>query len=378
MPSPVKPPAPPLVLVVEDSVLMQRFVMDALSSECRVIGASDGHEGGEMAAVLHPDLIVTDLVMPVVSGEEMIARLRRDPSFDRTPIVVLTGKDELEVRSFLLRNGAQDFLVKPFAAEELLARVRNLIIAQRAWAEVEANNQVLRRVSAELANANRELESFGYAVSHDLRAPLRAIDGFARVLEEDWGPTLPLEAQTHLMRVRRGAQRMGTMIDDLLALSRVAHRPVDYEHVDLTTLARRVFADLAEQSPTRRVEAHVEPGLVAYGDRGLIEVILMNLLGNAWKFTAQRDPAHITLKLVPEMPEPTFEVVDDGVGFEMAQVQRLFTPFQRLHSASDFEGSGVGLATTQRAVRRHGGSVTAYAEPGRGARFCFTLPTHDT
>jgi PAS domain S-box-containing protein len=227
-----------------------------------------------------------------------------------------------------------------------------------------------------LASTNRELEAFSYSVSHDLRAPLRAINGFAQILLEDHAENLDAEGREYLGRVQANSERMGRLIDDLLALSRVSRTPLRREPVDLSALAREALEDLKQTDPNRRVTTRVEDGLWAEGDPRLLRVALGNLLGNAWKFTLRRPEAHVEFGLT--QPEDgaaegrVFFVRDDGAGFDMTYADKLFGAFQRLHT-DDFEGTGIGLATVQRVVRRHGGEVWAEGAPDRGATFFFTL-----
>jgi signal transduction histidine kinase/DNA-binding response OmpR family regulator len=242
---------------------------------------------------------------------------------------------------------------------------------------LELNADLERRVAqrtAELEVANRELEAFAYSVSHDLRAPLRAIDGFTRATLEDCRATLGPVGEAHLERVRAAARRMSVLIDDLLALSRVTTAPLTTEEVDLSALATGIAEALLRSDPARTVEFVIEPALAATGDASLLRVALENLLGNAWKFTSKQERARIELRRIEHDGRPAFVVHDDGVGFDMAYADRLFAPFQRLHDSSEFEGTGVGLATVQRIVRRHGGAVWAEGKRGGGASFFFSLP----
>lgn len=227
----------------------------------------------------------------------------------------------------------------------------------------------------EMEAANRELESFSYTVSHDLRAPLRAIDGFGRLLEEETNGKLDAVAAQHLARIRAATARMGRLIDDLLELSRVTRRPIHREPIDLTALARSVEAELRADEPNRDVELRVEEGLVADGDAALLRSLLQNVLSNAWKFTSKRAHAHIAVGARWEGGERVYFVRDDGAGFDptIATHERLFAPFQRFHPPSEFEGTGIGLATAERIVRRHGGRIWAEAAVDQGATFYFTL-----
>lgn len=233
--------------------------------------------------------------------------------------------------------------------------------------------ETLRRYAAQLEVANAELDAFAYSVSHDLRAPLRSIDGFGQALLEDCADQLDAAGRDHLGRVRAAGQRMGVLIDDLLRLSRVTRSELRRERVDLSALAEDVAADLRRSAPARTVQLTVAPGVVAEGDPHLLRVVLENLLGNAWKYTAKHPRAEIEFGGTDRGGERAFFVRDNGAGFDMKYASKLFGAFQRLHSSAEFEGSGVGLATVQRIVRRHGGRVWAEGAPRHGATFYFTL-----
>lgn len=214
-----------------------------------------------------------------------------------------------------------------------------------------------------------------YTVSHDLRAPLRVIDGFGRILKEDYGQALDRIGNDHLDRMIAAAARMNLMLDALLALSKLSAQPLARQPVNLSQLAQFVVDDLRRSAPGRQVQVSIEPGLEATGDPTLLRMALDNLLGNAWKYTAQRSEAHISFERVQHDGRSVFAVRDDGAGFDMRFADRLFGVFQRLHSGSEFQGHGVGLASVRRIVRRHGGEIWAEAEVGKGARFYFTLGT---
>jgi len=233
--------------------------------------------------------------------------------------------------------------------------------------------ETLRRYAAQLEAANAELDAFAYSVSHDLRAPLRSIDGFGQALLEDCADQLDAAGRDHLGRVRAAGQRMGVLIDELLRLSRVTRSELCREPVNLSALAHDVAADLRRSAPGRAVELTVASGAAAEGDPHLLRVVLENLLGNAWKYTAKHPRAVIEFGVTDHGGERAFFVRDNGAGFDMKYAGKLFGAFQRLHSSAEFEGSGVGLATVQRIVRRHGGRVWAEGAPGHGATFYFTL-----
>lgn len=264
-----------------------------------------------------------------------------------------------------------------------LGRTVLSLIIHDATARVEAENEVLalnqnleRKVAKrtqELEDANRELESFAYSVSHDLRAPLRALEGFSTLLEEESGPALDDTARHYLDRIRRNATKMSQLIDDLLRLSRIGRQALDRAAIDLSAMARTVAEEIAAQYPGRKVSLRIQDGMSARADKALLEVALVNLLGNAWKFTASAPEAVISFQCMDRDGETIYSVSDNGVGFDMAFSQNLFTPFQRLHDEREYAGSGIGLSMARRIVARHGGRIWAEAAPGKGATFFFTL-----
>jgi signal transduction histidine kinase len=247
---------------------------------------------------------------------------------------------------------------------------------KQTGAELQRHRERLEELvserTAELEAVNRELEAFSYSVSHDLRAPLRAIDGFARALSEDFADRLDASGQDFLARIRSGAQRMGTLIDDLLQLSRVTRAELHPTEVYLSLLGRDIVDRLAAAAPERRVTVDIAPGLAATGDARLLQIALNNLLDNAWKYTGKTEHARIEFGQIEVEEEVVFYVRDNGAGFDMQHAGKLFGEFQRLHGV-EFPGTGIGLATVQRIIKRHGGRIWAQSAPGAGATFYFTL-----
>lgn len=258
---------------------------------------------------------------------------------------------------------------------ELLADVQAEVQErQQAEQAVTSLNQGLQRAIIDLQAVNKELEAFSYSVSHDLRAPLRSIDGFSQALLEDYQDQLDDTGKDYLHRIRSATQRMGQLIDDLLNLSRLMRSDVQLETVDLSLLARRIGTELQESHPERQVELIVQAGLTAQGDNRLLQMLLTNLLDNAWKFTSKHNRARIEFgAIIPQTGIPVYFVRDDGAGFNMAYTNKLFSPFQRLHRVDEFPGTGIGLAIVQRIVHRHGGRVWAEGLVEQGATFYFTL-----
>ena len=291
-----------------------------------------------------------------------------------------------EQRNFALR-------ARKMSSDEigLVADSFNTMLAEieRTSREREESSREVLRLNAELEDrvrertsqleyTNAELEAFCYSVSHDLRGPLRAIDGFSSALLEDFPDDVPEDAKHYLARIRGSTLRMGQLIEDLLNLSRVSRTELQRRDVDVSDVARQVLADLQQRDPARKVAAHIWDGMRADADARLLKAALENLVGNAWKFTGQRENATIEVGALRDNASTTFFVRDNGAGFDMKYASKLFGAFQRLHAASEFQGSGIGLATVQRIVHRHGGRIWADAKPGQGAVFFFTLAPGST
>jgi PAS domain S-box-containing protein len=279
-----------------------------------------------------------------------------------------------------LRKDGSEFPVaislSPTGADDgkaVFCSVRDISEQRAANLKIQELNRRLQLDNAELEAVNKELEAFSYSVSHDLRAPLRAIDGFSQALAEDAGPLLKTEHHSHLNRVRQAAQRMGLLIDDLIKLARVTRTDVKIDEVNLSDIALALATSLQDAAPERQAEFAIAPDLHANGDPRLVQVALDNLLNNSWKFTAPRTPARIEFGKTTIDGKPAFFVRDNGVGFDMAYAGKMFGAFQRFHDAREFAGTGIGLATVQRIIHKHGGRIWAESQPGEGATFYFTL-----
>lgn len=262
----------------------------------------------------------------------------------------------------------------------MVAYAFNDMTTQRLKAEnrvqelnISLEREVLDR-TAELRAANRDLEAFSASVAHDLRAPLRHIKGFAAILVEENKECINENAMSYLDRINASCLRMEQLIKDILDLSGIGKKELERELIDLSELCRNIFSELQEETPDRHADIRVTPGLMAYGDRNLITLALQNLLDNAWKYTSHNETAYIEFGMTEMNGEQCYYVKDDGAGFDMARAKKLFTPFQRLHRTDDFAGTGIGLATVERIIDRHGGKIWADAAPGKGATFYFTLP----
>ena len=291
---------------------------------------------------------------------------------------VTVGSRRLGVIGVLVARRST-FYDDDLALLQLLADQAGVVLEhRRLFEEVHGLNRALEGSVSELRALNEELGAFAYSVSHDLRAPLRSIDGFSQILLEDKGAVLGDDGRKHLDRVRAAATNMGTLIDDMLLLSRLTRDEMNPRSVDLTQLARSVVDELRAREPERKVEFESNGAHPARGDERLLRIALTNLIGNAWKFTRGRHPAHVSFGGDTRDGEAVFFIKDDGVGFDMRYAQKLFGAFQRLHNRSEFEGTGIGLATVQRIVHRHGGRVWAESEVGKGTTFYFTLPPANT
>lgn len=280
----------------------------------------------------------------------------------------------------LRRDGSEfpiEISLSPLQTEEgtlVSASIRDITERKEVENRIQKLNADLQERAIQLETTVKELEAFSYSVSHDLRAPLRSIDGFSQALLEDYADQLPDEGQNHLMRVRAATQRMAQLIDDMLGLSRVTRAPMQSKFVNLSALAQNIVNNLKQTHPERQVSFLIASDLAAKGDPELLRIVLENLINNAWKFTSKREDAYIEVGAQDDAGERIFYVRDNGAGFDMAFANKLFGAFQRLHSGAEYPGTGVGLATVQRIIRRHRGNIWAESSVDKGATFFFTLP----
>jgi DNA-binding response OmpR family regulator len=384
------------VLAVDDSPTYLAALAAVLQGEgYDVVLAHSGEEALDLLAVQAVDCILLDVVMPGLGGRETCLRIKASPGIRDVPLLLLTSLEDRDAVIEGLSTGADDFISKSSDFEVVKARVRaqirrkqfedenrrireELLRSELEASEARADRELAEmrsKLVEELERKNKELESFSYSVSHDLRAPLRSIDGFSHILEEEYGATLDETAKRYLRRIRSAAHRMGELIDDLLELSRVGRTELSVEAVDLSRIAEQAAAELQRRSPDRDVSIEIQSGLRAEADGRLMRVVLENLLENAWKFTAKSRGATIRFTAEPAQDNgPVYCVRDNGAGFDQTYAGKLFRPFERLHREADFPGTGIGLATVYRIINRHGGHLWAEGETGRGAAFFFSLP----
>ncbi|HEY2461648.1 MAG TPA: response regulator [Candidatus Acidoferrum sp.] len=387
---------PKRILTVDDSLTYLHEVAGQLREEgYDVIPARSGEEALELLTVQSVDCILLDLVMPGLSGHETCRRIKGSTAWRDIPLIMHTALQEQDAMIEGINAGADDYIAKSSDLEVLCARVR----AQLRRKQFEDENRHIREqllkkelevVAAnsarelaetrasfveELQRKNSELEAFSYSVSHDLRAPLRSINGFGRLLLEDHAVRLDAQGKDYLHRVCDSAKRMGQLIDDLLSLSRVGRAELRRDRIDLSAITRDIAEELQARDSDRKVAFSIADHLAAEADSGLMRAVLENLLGNSWKFTAKIAGARIEVGTCLQKGCAAFFVRDNGAGFDMGYAENLFRPFQRLHSEADFPGTGIGLATVHRIIDRHGGRIWAESEVGRGAAFYFTIPS---
>ncbi|HEY4176439.1 MAG TPA: response regulator [Kofleriaceae bacterium] len=373
--------APKRVLLVDNDRELSGGVASILHDNgYDVAQTSASNDAIELVSVQRIDCILLD--WHVSGAADVCAQIKSAPTVRDTPVLAITDSADRTVTMAALAAGADDVVDRSAGLELLAARVRAQIRRRKVEDERrKARENVVRgelmdqleQANARLTATNEELEAFSYSVSHDLRAPLRAIGSFTSAVLEDAGPVLDENSKEYLQRVVRAATSMGEMIEALLELSRVSRAAIVRESVDLTSATIGLLDELAQRDPHRVVTTTIQPGMKAQADRRLVRVVLDNLLGNAWKFTSQKPNAEITVGMETHEGLNTVFVRDNGAGFDAAQATNLFRPFKRLHTEKQFAGTGIGLATTRRIVERHGGKLWATSQPGEGATFYVTF-----
>jgi two-component system, sensor histidine kinase and response regulator len=361
------------LLIVDDEVAQMKALCNTLEMEgYATTGYSSARQALASLRAGEVDLLLTDLMMPEMDGISLLQAAREVDA--NLAGIVMTGQGTIDTAVKAMQHGALDYILKPFK----LSVVLTVLARAREVRQLRLDNAALqdreRGYIAELEAANKDLEAFSCSVSHDLRAPLRAITGFCEMYLNDYGKDVPAAGRRLLDRVVDGAARMDRLIEDLLSFSRYSRQPLLKSPVKLDAIARKVIDELQLRETGRTVEWHLGSLPECHGDASLLQQVLTNLLSNAFKFTRHRNPAIIEVGCSEIDGAAVLFVRDNGAGFDMRYVGKLFGVFQRLHSASDFEGTGVGLSIVQRIVQRHGGRIWAQSEPDRGATFFFTLP----
>jgi len=411
------------ILIVDDkpeNLYLLRVLLGSKGYD--VTEAANGKEALERARETPPGLIIADILMPVMDGFALCRAWKADARLASIPFIFYTATyTEPKDEEFALSLGADRFFVKPLEGNVFLGEIENVLqagsrsnraaptlpdaggedfyrqynarlvnkledkleeieqknrtLAAREKSLCEANAQLEERVARRtraLEAANEELEAFNYSVSHDLRAPLRRVEGFSQALREECEGQLSEQGQDYLRRIGKAVGNMSELIDGMLELSRLNHGALLRETVNLSAMAEAVSAKLREAEPAREVSVCIQSNMVVMGDRRLLSIILDNLLGNAWKFTARTAQPRIEFGASEQDGEVIYHVADNGAGFDMAYAGKLFKAFQRLHFGEEFPGIGIGLASVARCIHRLGGRVWVESEPEKGATFYFT------
>ncbi len=363
---------PSEILIVDDEAPHMTALCNTLRDEGYVMtGFTSANDA--LAALRHRtfDLLLTDLMMPEMDG---IQFLRAALELDRNLVgIMMTGHGTVDTAVEAMKAGALDYILKPFKLRVILPVLSRALAMRQLRMENAKLEQCVRERTTELESANQELEAFSYSVSHDLRAPLRAVDGFTNILLRKHSSGMPEEAKEFLNKIASSANQMGRLIDDLLSLARLGRQPLLMRTVSVTELVTEVLSELRQTLGDRQVNVHVDALPDCQGDPALLKQVFVNLLSNAFKFTRHQKDPNIEVGCKSNGEQNMYFVRDNGAGFDMQYAQRLFGVFQRLHRAEEFEGSGVGLSIVQRIIHRHGGQVWAEAKLNQGATFYFTL-----
>jgi len=368
------PDAPPSrILVVDDEAPQMKALCDTLRDHgYETVGCTTGAAGLSAMRERSFDLLLTDLMMPEMDG---IALLGQALAIDRNLVaVMMTGHGTIDSAVGAMKAGALDYILKPFKLSVFLPVLSRALTVRQLRLE---NERLILRVqerTAELEAANQELDAFAYSISHDLRAPLRGIDGYSNLLMKNFLEALPGEAQRLLNNVSASAQRMGQLIDDLLRLSRLGRQALSKRRVCIAALVQEVLHQLLEERGGKPIEIALGDLPDRIGDHHLLRQVFVNLLSNAFKYTRDREKPSVEIGCRRQDGEDVFFIRDNGAGFDMQYADKLFGVFQRLHRADQFEGTGVGLSIVQRILQRHGGRIWAEAEVDKGATFSFTIP----
>jgi two-component system, sensor histidine kinase and response regulator len=361
------------ILIVDDEVAHMRALCETLQGQgyqttgfASPVAALAGVENGRFA------LLLTDLMMPEMDGIALFEGARRkDPHLEG---IIMTGEGTIATAVEAMKSGAMDYILKPFKLRAVLPVLERALSMRRLRLQNAVLEKRVGERTAELEIANKELEAFSYSVSHDLRAPLRHIDGFINIVLQDYAGEMPPGARRMLDIVSNSARRMGLLIDDLLHFSQLGRHQLGKQLINVSELFGEVLDELGKDHAGRKVDIQIGELPNCQGDRSLLRQVIVNLLSNAFKFTRQRENPAVEIGGRVEGEELVYFVRDNGAGFDMQYAGQLFGVFQRLHRAEEFEGSGIGLSIVQRIIVRHGGRIWADAAVDRGATFYFTLP----
>lgn len=409
------------ILIIEDSPTQAeqlRYMLEKSGYRTSVSG--NGREALTLFPEMKPSLVISDIIMPEMDGYELCRQIKETCGDPKTPVMLLTSLADPHDVIRGLECGADAFITKPYEEEYLLSRIDYMLTNRSPCSQgtsddglaiefggqeycitadrrqildlllstyetaMQKNTELIKtrdemsRLNEQLETANRDLEAFNYTVSHDLRGPLTNISGYSQALRDIYAESLDEQAKDFIKEIYQATLRMDKMIGSLLSFSKMNHRVLKLESVDLSVLALSVATDLRYRDMQRTVNFTIAEEVVANGDAVLLRVVMENLIGNAWKYTGKRERAEISFGVTETCGERTYFVRDNGVGFDMDQADRLFDAFERLHSREEFEGSGIGLATVKRIIQRHGGTIWAEGEVDHGATFYFTLcsPLH--
>ncbi len=361
------------ILIIEDNKSLNEELIDWFTFEgFEAWSADNGFAGIDMACQLVPDIILCDIMMPDMNGTEVLEDLRNNVSTRLIPFIFMTAlSGRLNIRTGM-ELGADDYITKPFTRVELIKTITTRL--KKAENIRELTDAKAQERTAKLNFTNMELEAFNYSVSHDLHAPLRALNGYANMLTEDYADLLDSEGKRMLNAITEQSKKMGALIDDLLSFSRISTNEIKISAIDMHDLALTVFTELAADKDKAKIDFRISEIDSSYGDAPMIKQIWVNLISNAIKYTSKITNPVIEIGSTSSETETVFFIKDNGAGFDMEYYDKLFSVFKRLHSARQFEGNGVGLAIVQRIVQRHQGRVWAESEINKGTTFYFALP----
>jgi signal transduction histidine kinase len=358
------------VLICEDNEELSAYIVSLLAPICITKVAKDGEEGWDFVNSWHPDLVLTDVMMPKKDGIELCRLIKSSSITSKITVVLLTALTHRDAMMKGWEVKADEYLFKPFHPDELVTRIRSLfsILAER-----KISSEVIEKYISQLEQTNKEMETFSYAISHDLRAPLRAIMGFSGIIAEEYNSKLDNEGKRLIDAVISNTKKMGAQIEDLLKFMRFGKESLKMSVFSMEDLVKKVIADINQLTP-HKAEIIVHPMPSINADYGLMTAVLYNLISNAVKYSLEKTPPKIEIGYTETDRGAAFFIKDNGAGFDMKYYNKLFGIFQRLHSSHEFEGTGIGLAIVDRIISKHGGSVWAYGKVNEGATFYYSLP----